>query len=202
MRNVDEDVAQAVADGLGMTELPQAIKPARAPVTDLAPSPALSILQNGPDSFAGRKLGVLVTDGTDASLLAAVQDAAAKQDVTVELVAPTVGGVNLSDGNRVPAGQKIDGGPSVLYDAVVILPSAAKVEELSGLPAARDFANDAFAHCKFIGHSPEAEALFEACGLAALMDDGFVALSGRDDVDRFLARCAELRFWERQMVSA
>ena len=38
------------------------------PVTDLPPSPALSILANGPDSFEGRKVGVLVTDGADAAL--------------------------------------------------------------------------------------------------------------------------------------
>ena len=30
------------------------------------PSPALSILKNGPKSFAGRKVGALVTDGVDA----------------------------------------------------------------------------------------------------------------------------------------
>ena len=40
--------------------------PARAPITDLPPSPALSIVENGPASFAGRKFGVLITDGTDA----------------------------------------------------------------------------------------------------------------------------------------
>jgi hypothetical protein len=37
--------------------------------------------------------------------------------VNVELIAPAVGG---SDGNHAPADQKIDGGPSVLYDAVIL----------------------------------------------------------------------------------
>src|SRR5436305_3001094 len=58
LRNAHEDLAGAVAQGLGI-ELPEASAPARTPIEDLAPSPALSILKNGPDSFAGRKIGVL-----------------------------------------------------------------------------------------------------------------------------------------------
>ena len=123
LRNVDEELAQAVAGGLGLPDMPAPLPPAREPVRDLPPSPALSILANGPESFAGRKIGVLVTDGADAAKLADLRSAAEAEGVTVELVAPTVGGIETSDGSRVPAGQKIDGGPSVLYDAVVVLVS-------------------------------------------------------------------------------
>ena len=49
---------------------------------------------------------------------------AEREKVNVELVAPVVGGVEISDGSRVPADQKIDGGPSVLYDAVIVLTTA------------------------------------------------------------------------------
>src|SRR2546423_3218198 len=76
LRNVDEDLAQAVADGLGLPGLPDALPAAREPVRDLPASPALSILANGPDSFAGRKIGILVTDGADASQLSEIQAAA------------------------------------------------------------------------------------------------------------------------------
>jgi len=51
--------------------------------------------------------------------------------VTVELVAPAVGGVEASDGHRVPADQKIDGGPSVLYDAVIVLAARDGAEALA-----------------------------------------------------------------------
>ena len=40
--------------------------------TDLPPSDKLSIVKNGPKTFAGRKVGALVTDGVDAELLAAL----------------------------------------------------------------------------------------------------------------------------------
>ncbi len=78
-----------------------------------------------PGSFAGRKLGVLLTDGADAETLAALRAAAAARAATVELIAPAVGGVDVSDGTRVRADQQIDGAPSVLYDAVAILASPA-----------------------------------------------------------------------------
>jgi catalase len=126
-----------------------------------------------------------------------VTSAAEQAKVNVELVAPTVGGVQASDGKLVPADQKVDGGPSVLYDAVVVLASKQGAPLLAALPAARDFVADAYAHCKFIGYTGDATPLFDAAGLTSLMDDGFADLDGLSAAD-FLSRCAELRFWSRQ----
>ena len=196
LRNVDEDLAGSVAGGLGLAELPDALPAAREPVRDLAASPALSILANGPDSFAGRKIGILVTDGVDAAKLAELITAAEQAGVNVELVAPAVGGVEGSDGQRIPADQKIDGGPSVLYDAVIVLAAKGGAEALAVLPAARDFVTDAYAHCKFIGHAGAAP-LFEAAGLSRLMDDGFISLDDTAAAE-FISRCVKLRFWSRQ----
>jgi hypothetical protein len=39
---------------------------------------------------------------------------------SVELIAPTVGSVTTSDGSTISADQKLEGGPSVLYDAVAL----------------------------------------------------------------------------------
>jgi len=80
---------------------------------DLPSSPALSIIRNGPEDFKGRKLGVLVSDGVDASLLAAIEKAATAEGATIEIVAPTVGGLTASDGKAILAKQKINGGPSL-----------------------------------------------------------------------------------------
>jgi catalase len=200
LRNVDEDLARSVAEGLGLLEMPEPVAPAREPIRDLPASPALSILANGPGSFAGRKIGVLVTNGTDAAVLAGLRSAAEHERVNVELVAPTVGGIEASDGTRLPADQKIDGGPSVLYDAVVVLASKNGASALASVPAARDFVTDAYAHCKFIGHTVDAMPLFEASGLASLMDEGFISLDDHAATD-FITRCAKLRFWPRQLAT-
>jgi catalase len=199
LRNVHEGLARYVADGLGLEELPERVPPARAPIEDLPESPALSIIENGPESFAGRKIGVLATDGTDAALLNGLRTAAEEAQVTVEIVALTVGGVRTSDSERIKADQKLDGGPSVLYDAVVLLTSKDGAPGLAQQPAARDFVNDAYAHCKFIGYVTEAMPLFEATGLSSLMDEGFIDLGGGNGGSDFLARCRKLRFWDRVM---
>src|SRR4051794_3090701 len=70
--NVDETLAGKVADGLGLSEMPTAAEPARPVIKTLESSPALSIIGNAKGTFKGRKVGVLVTDGTDAQLLTAV----------------------------------------------------------------------------------------------------------------------------------
>ena len=143
----------------------------------------------------------MVTDGADAAKLAELTAAAEEAKVDVELVAPAVGGVEASDGHRVPADQKIDGGPSVLYDAVIVLAANDGAEALAALPAARDFVTDAYAHCKFIGYTSDTAPLFEAAGLSRLMDDGFINLDETAAAE-FISRCARLRFWSRQLSAA
>ena len=197
LRNVDDGLARQVAAGLGLERLPKATSPAVKPVVDLPPSPALSILANPPDTFAGRKLGVLVTDGADHELLASLLDTAKAQSVTIELIAPTVGGIQTTNGKRMPVDQKIGGGPSVLYDAVVVLTSTPEAHTLAGEPAARDFVTDAYAHGKFVGYTSDADELFEATGLTSLLDDGFIELDSPDAAAAFLDRCVEIRFWDR-----
>ncbi|MFZ1488745.1 MAG: catalase [Ilumatobacteraceae bacterium] len=167
LRNVDEDFARQVADGLRLAAFPDATVPARAPITDLPASPALSIVANGPASFAGRKIGVLITDGTDAVVLAGLRKAAAAEGAVVELIAPHIGGASLSDGSLLPVHQTIDGGPSVLYDAVAVLASADGAALLAADAAAKDFVTDAHAHCKFIAHHAGSSALLEAAGVGS-----------------------------------
>lgn len=193
--NVDKTLAQMVADGLGI-KLPAAAEPARKPITDLPPSPALSIVKNAPGSFKGRKLGILVSDGADAKLLAALEAAATQQGAMVELIAPKVGGFTASDGKQRPAKQKVNGGPSVLYDAVAVLLSQDGALQLQQEATARDFVADAFAHAKFIAVTKDAAPLLEKAGVEP--DGGVMSLGGPKDAERFLELCSQLRFWERE----
>ena len=196
--NIDKSLAERVADGLGLPEIPAAATPARKIIKDLPPSPALSIIENGPNSFKGRKLGILVTDGVDMALLGALQDAVKAAGGVVELIAPKVGGVVCSDGMLMPAKQKVNGGPSVLYDAVAILPSAEGAALLAQEATAKDFVNDAFAHAKFIAYGPDAGPLFEKANLTADMDGGFFPLTKPADAKSFIQLCGQLRFWPRE----
>jgi catalase len=196
LRNVDEALAKGVANGLGLVDLPEAIEPARPIVADLMPSEALSILKKGPVSFGGRKLGVLVSDGVDAELLSALAAAVNEEGASIELVAPTIGGVTDSGGTLHPAQQKVNGGPSVLYDAIALLLTEEGAAQLAGEATARDFVADAFAHAKFIGYVESAHPLLGRVGVTP--DEGFLVLDGQSAVTTFIALCRRLRHWPRE----
>lgn len=193
--HIDAALATRVAMGLGLASVPDPHEPAVAPDTTLQPSDPLSILKNGPDSFKGRKLGVLMTDGIDDDLLEALTSAFAAEGAMVEKIAPQVGGITTAQGKRIPAHQKIDGAPSVLYDAVAILASDDGATTLEQSHPAHCFVADAVAHAKFIAYTPEADTLFLTTDPSA--DAGMFALTGPDDVDAFLTACRDLRFWDR-----
>ncbi len=77
--NIDETLASKVGTGLGLKTMPKPADAAMPTRQDLDASPKLSIVENGPQRFEGRKLGILVTDGTDAAILKALQAALAKE---------------------------------------------------------------------------------------------------------------------------
>lgn len=196
--NIDNDLARKVATELRLKELPKPAAAAKPTRQDLEPSPTLSILLNNPHTFAGRKLGALITDGVDIDIVDALRAAVEEDGATLEIIAPQVGGVEASDGSWIEAKQKLDGAPSVLYDAIALLPSAAGASLLAQEASARDFVADAFAHCKFVGYVEAAVPLFDKAGVPESLDDGFIMLTGADACTQFLSVCRGLRFWDRE----
>ena len=197
LMNINSGLAQTVADGLGLETLPKRAPSAVPPHTDLPSADSLSIQKNPPDTFQGRKLGVLVTDGVDAKLIDALQAAIDAEGAVMELIAPTVGGVLAENGTRYEAHHKIDGGPSVVFDAVAVLAADEGVLSLLKLAPARDFVADAYAHYKFIGFTAPASKLFAKIGLPEDLDDGFLPLNSKQDAKRFVSELGALRFWDR-----
>ncbi|MDR6827959.1 catalase [Bosea sp. BE271] len=195
--NIDETLATTVAQKLGMS-MPAPADAAMPTRQDLEPSPALSIIERGPKRFEGRKLGVLITDGVDPKLLKGLTDAVIKAKAVFELIAPKVGGVTAADGSWVVAHHMIDGGPSVLFDAVALLTSNQAIEDLLKEATARDFVADAFQHCKFIGYDPSAMPLLAKAGIADDLDEGTIALPGEGGLTAFVEELGKLRVWGRE----
>ena len=196
--NIDKSLAETVASGLGIADMPSPADPASPPIADLPPSDPLSIVKNGPASFKGRKFGIFVSDGSDADLVHALMDAMEAEGAIAEIISPKVGGVTLSNGEMLPGDQKIDGGPSILYDAVAILVSEDSMADIDKDAPSRDFAADAFAHCKFIAYGADAQPLLEKAGIWESLDDGCFELSGTKDVDKFTKSLGALRYWDRE----
>jgi catalase len=197
--HIDKALADRVAAGLGVTGKIAPVETA-APPRDLPPSPALSILAKAQPTLKGRKIGALVSDGVDDALLAALRDAAHAAGAKVELIAAKVGGVTTAAGARLSADHRTDGGPSVLFDAVALLPSAEGGEALARDSAAVNFVRDAFGHLKVIGYLPTAAPLFVKGGLPdpdPEEDAGLIPLES-SGVSDFIAAAAAGRVWARE----
>ncbi|MCX7354700.1 MAG: catalase [Alphaproteobacteria bacterium] len=195
--NIDTDLHARVETTLGMEGQADKIQPAAQPKT-MKPSPALSLIAKAPATIKGRTVGILITDGTDAKLLAALRKAVEAEGAAVQIVAPKVGGAKLSDGKRIPADHALAGGPSVLFDAVALLPSDEGTDALLSEAAAIDWLRDAFGHLKAIGHVPAADALFDKAGVATEADDGTVSLAGSGGIKAFVAAAKKHRIWDRE----
>ncbi|MES2045538.1 MAG: catalase [Pseudomonadota bacterium] len=188
LRNVDEDFAKRVADGLGIP-LPKKAAAARAPV-DMAPSDALSIHKNMKDTLQGRQVGVLIADGTNAAELKKVVDAVTKAKAKAVIVAPKVGGAKLSDGSVQKADGQLAGSPSQLYDAVAVVLSEAGTAALLDEGAAVEWVMNAFGHLKAIGASDAAQPLLDKAGVKP--DEGVTGLDGA------FVKAATRRFYDRE----
>jgi catalase len=188
--NVDPDLAARVGDGLAM-ELPEA-SPAAAPVQDLELSPALRLIRGELErhTLEGRTVGILIAEGSDATLVGTLADGVREAGGRPFLVAPKVGGITLSDGSTAKADGQLAGSPSVLFDAVALVLSEEGCGQLLKEAAAVQFVMDAFGHLKAIGATPEAQPLLDRAGVEA--DDGVTGLE-----EGFLA-AARRRFWDRE----
>ncbi|KRG72154.1 catalase [Stenotrophomonas chelatiphaga] len=191
LRNIDDSLAQRVADGLGMAALPDPV-PAAVPAQDLPNAPEVRTIGRGKDSLQGRCIGILFDEGSDAGVIAGLRKAAQKAGADVKLVAPKLGGGVLSDGKRQAADGQLAGTPSVVFDAVAVVLSADAGKALCKESAAIDFVSNAWAHLKAIGHDDGAKALLKAAGVGN--DPGIV---GAADAQAFI-RAAALRQWARE----
>lgn len=197
--NIDEDLAKKTAEKLGLEQMPKPAEAAKPTLTSLKASDKLSILKNSPQTFKGRKIGILITDGADGALYGSLMAAAKEEGATLEVIAPRIGGVKDTTGQLIQAQQKVEGGPSVFYDAVVLLLSEDGGKMLAKEPTARDFVSDAFVHCKFVGYTQEALPLLAAAGVDKMLDDGCLLLDGQQVGKEFITMCRELRYWPREM---
>ena len=95
---------------------------ARAPV-DMDDSPSLSLIKKAKPTLKGRKVGVLMTDGADDTLLDALRKAVEKEGAALAVIAPKVGGIKTRQGKALPADHALSAAPSIFFDAVAMLTS-------------------------------------------------------------------------------
>ena len=139
----------------------------------------------------------LVTEGVEQRFTRRAQESARQGGCGAEFIAPTIAGVKASDGSLIEANQKIDGGPSVLYDAVALLVSEQGADVLanSRQPA---ISSPMRLRIRSSSLTPKQRSRFCTNVLGAdKLDDGFIEIGGAKDIAKFIQECRKLRFWDR-----
>lgn len=149
--NVDPELAQKVAEGLGATP------PANTANPTTVSSAALS-MANTANSPKTRKVAILIGNGFDKAQFDAITSALTAAGACFDVVSCKLGPATAQDNSTVECTQTYTTTAAVFYDAVYI-PGGSHIESLKGSADVQSFLGDTFNHYKTIGLSGEATAM-------------------------------------------
>ena len=200
--NVDVQLAGAIAQGLGMRELPAPLPKLRDGVkAEVATSPALSLFARpGSVGVQARRVAVLVGDGSDMDAVYPLIKRLTAEGAVPRVVGARLGEVTTAGGTALEIDVPIDAAPSVLWDAAIVTSGSA----LGTDGRAVEFVKDTYRHCKPILAIGDGADLLEEAGVPASLprggdDPGLLFVkNGKVDADRFIAALAAHRHFERE----
>jgi catalase len=204
LRNVSEELAQQVADGLGMNlpkAMPRAIE--RVPKPEILESPPLSLTAlPGEGGIRTRKVAILIADGVAGASIADINNKLAQAGAVARLVGTRLGTFRSAEGAEVEADASLENSPSVLFDGLVLPEGAAAAEALAQSGQALEFLKDQYRHCKTILVPPASAVLLEKAGISAAAgeeaDGGLIhGAEAAKGATAFLKALARHRHFER-----
>jgi catalase len=168
LRNVDETLAQRVAEGLGMDELPAPLPLlVEVPAGEVERSPGLSLMARpGDGSIRTRRIALMVADGMDTQAAAALYDAFTAAGGLPRYVGSRLGKVTGRDGSTLPVEVTFEAMPGVLWDAMVLPAGEDACERLAADDHVIEFTMLHWRHNKPILAPWSAELLLDAAGVA------------------------------------
>ena len=149
--NVAPELAEAVADGLGIREMPAPMpKALHATVKpEVTTSPALSLFARpGDGSIRARRVAILVADGCDGAPLVALAQSADGGGRRAAVRVLTLGPVKPASGDPIEVDVSLEAAPSVLYDAVVLPTAPTPCGSCAADGRTLEFIKDQYRHCK------------------------------------------------------
>ncbi|HXZ08465.1 MAG TPA: catalase HPII, partial [Paraburkholderia sp.] len=195
LANIDTGLAVKVAEALG---LPKPKAGSHAGKRKPATSPALSLLNRVRPGIRTRKIALLAAPGADVAALAKVRDALIGQGAMPLVIAPSLAAIG-----EVLPDATLAGMPSIMFDAVFIVPGAASVEALSRNGEARHFVLEAFRHLKALGAVGNDRLLLEAAHLP-VDEEGIATGDDRElaaVIEAFIETAGQHRVWSRESAA-
>jgi catalase len=174
LRNVSDELASAVAVGLGM-EIPQPMPAAlkRAPKPEVTVSPALSLTAlPGDGGIRTHKVALIIADGVKAEPVAMLGAALSKAGAVPKLLSMRLGTVRSIDGQAFDVDATLENMPAVLFDALVLPDGEEAVARLAKDGLVIDFLKDHYGHGKTIWVGEASAQLLESAGVAQRLPSG------------------------------
>ncbi len=192
IRNVSDELAAAVADGLGIT-LPRAMpRSVDSPTPEVLVSPALSLTARpGNGDVRGRRVAVLVGPGVDGALVEKCESALKGAGTVVRRVAVDLNAVETSTGDLLEPDSTFETMPSVLFDAVVVPDGT---EGLRALGQPLEFLRDQYRHCKPILYLGSGSELVAEAGIPTNDQSDWALVQ---EIGAFIKALGQHRNWER-----
>ena len=220
LSQVDQELAEKVAIGLGATVPPILEKPLNHGVSpenengkqesttveqSVKSSDALSMLKNPVNSptIASRKVAIICADGVSEAAVSNMKKALLQEDAKGCIVAPHLGAVISDTDGEIHVDFSFLTASSVLFDAVYI-PDGVGLTVLAESDEVNEFLNDAYKHCKVIGADGKAVSLLSAANFASKItndDQGLIVskeAAGEKFTKDFIQAMGKHRFWERE----
>ncbi|HUR32486.1 MAG TPA: catalase [Vicinamibacterales bacterium] len=175
LMNVAPELAEAVADGLGLREMPEAMPRVmtRTVVPEVSVSASLSLFARpGDGSIRTRRVAIMVADGCDGEQLTMLAERLTGEGAVPRFVSTALGSVQPETGDPIEVDVSLEAAPGVLYDALVLPGGAEAVAALRADGRTLEFIKDQYRHCKPILALGASDALLRACGIDMALPDG------------------------------
>jgi catalase len=175
LRNVADELAEAVADGIGLSTLPDPLPKVlrRGPKPEVQESDSLSLLSRpGEEGIKTRRVAILMAEGVDGETALAIHQALAAEGAVPRFVGIKLGELQSADEQVIAIEVSMETSPSVVWDAMIVPDGEEAVSVLSNSGHAKEFLKDQYRHCKPILLMGGAELLLEVAGVPAQLPDG------------------------------
>ncbi len=174
LANVADELAQRVAEGLGMavpSPMPKALDMPQP--AEVRASTSLSLTARpGDGGIRTRKIAILIANGVEGKSIAALQAALVEAGAVARLVAPRLGTINTAEGDTLEADASLENTPPVLFDAIVLPDGQAAVDLLARVGNTTEFVVNTYRHCKTLLVLGASKALTEKVGIQANLPSG------------------------------
>jgi catalase len=216
LTHIDIGLARAVAANLGLAEPASAAngKPAAKSArgksngasngASLLSSPLLSQLNPNtgvPGDITGRKVAILVADGSSADDVQTIADALQDAGAQALVVAAKLGEV-IGVGGTIAVDHRFVTMPAVVFDAVYLPGGEDAATTLAASSDARNFVAEAFAHAKTIASSDAGSLVLREAGIpqSESAQEGVVIGDAEAIAAEFVAAIGRHRAWGRAQL--